>query len=102
MKSESKARILVVTTILAIIGTGFLPEEHWLANVGILVHVWTWALLILAFFGAFMEDLPEYKPWFAIPTTIGWICALAFVGWTVALGLYAIISLIAIVRRLNL
>lgn len=101
-RTQTKARILSVLSVGAVVATGFLPENHWLSNVEVLVHVWTWALMLLAFIGIFMEDLPPYNPWFAIPLTVAWIAALAFVGWTVLLGLYAIITLIATVRRMNL
>lgn len=101
-KSQTKARILSILTVSAIVGTGFLPENHWFSNVEVLVHVWTWCLMILAVFGLFIEDLPPYNPWFAIPLTVAWICALAFVGWTVLLGVYAVLTLIATVRRIDL
>lgn len=102
MEAKTKARILSVCSVLAVIGTGFLPADHWVSNVETLVHVWTWALMILAFAGSFMEDLPPFNPWFAIPMTIAWIGAFAFVGWTVLLGLYAIITLIVTIRRFNI
>jgi hypothetical protein len=98
--AQTKARILSVGSVLAVIGTGFLPADHWIANVEVLVHAWVWALMLLGFVGMFVEDLPPYNPWFAIPLTIAWIGALAFVGWTVLLGVYAVITLIATARRI--
>lgn len=100
-----KTRLLSVLTVGAIFAVGILPEGHWLENVGVAVHVWTWTLLVLGLIGVFIldaDEMPKFNPWFSIPLTAAWIAALAFVGWTIALGVYAVTTFFAVVRRFNL
>ena len=68
------------------------------SNLGHMVHVLAWILLVLACFGMFGET-PKTSMWWSVPLMILWICALAFANWPSALAVYVVISIVASIKR---
>lgn len=94
------SRLFSLGIALSIFGAALLPEGDFYDNIGLVVHVVVWAILVLGIIAIFVVDeTPKGSLWWSIPLTILWASALAYVNWSAALVTYVIFSILSYAKN---